>query len=287
MSVPYDGLAFPEFVVMDVLEATLASLLDDPVKLDRLLAGRPSRERDSIRTALQIREGKVRLGWGNLPQEDWMIVVALQHKAPDRGGRTIGDTVSGPAEEPIATAVLEGTISNQPDVVLPLGGGAPEGLSPRGRVRIGEEQAIYEVVGSDVVLRTRGILETEAVAHLATELAVFHGIAQRVGWSALSSIRVDILASESRFAITLAGMLVADLVLGRDRFEAQGATLHEIEETDLAPRSPQFPEGLVHRTLMLKVRTEVSLPEPLPVITGAEQDLTVEGVDGNTRPAEL
>lgn len=287
MSVPYDGLAFPELVVFDVVEATLADLLNDPVKLDRLLSGRPERERDSIRTALTVREGKVRLGLNEQPPEDWQITVALQSKSPAPGGRTVGDTVSGPVEEPIATAVLEGTISNAVGVTLPLGGGAPGGLPARGRVRIGDEQAIYEVSGGDVILRERGILDTEAVAHLATELAVFHGIAQRVGWSAMSRVRVDVMSSDSRFTIVLGGMLVADLILARDRFEAQGATLHEIDETDLAPRPPLWPPHLCSRTLMLQVRTEVSLPEPLPVVTGVDTQLTVEGVDGNTGPAEL
>ncbi len=284
MSVPYDGLAFPELVVADVVKVALDLLLASPVKLDLLLAGRPSRERDTVRTALQVREGKVRLGLNLESIEDWQITIALQHKGPDRGGRTIGDTVSGPVEEPIATAALEATISSAPDVTLPLGGGAPPGLPARGRVRIGDEFATYEVVGNDVVLRARGILESEAVAHLATEIAVFHGISQRVGWSALSNVRVDVMSSDSRLSIMLAGMLAADLVLARDAFEAQGMTLHGIEETDLAPRPQTWPLDLCSRTLMLQVRTEVSLPETLPVITRVDHDITLEGVDGITRP---
>lgn len=283
MSLPYDGLALPELVAADVFEALLEQLDTTPGLVDQMLAGRPAKERDEARSALAVREGKVVLGFGREVPEDWQVTVALEGKGRDKKGATLGDVVSDPVEDPIATAALIETITSQPDVVVALAS-VPDGLPARGRVRIGDELALYELVAGEVVLRQRGILDTEAVAHLASELAVFHSISQRVGWSALSRLRVDVLGTNSRLLIILGAMLGALLVHGSGLFEAQGCTLHDVEETDLAPRPAEWGTSIESRTLFLTVRHEVSLPSSLPVVTDAEQHLTLEGVNAAARP---
>jgi hypothetical protein len=274
------GLSMPEFEVRDVLEESIDAMLADPAILDEMLAGRPADERDTFRTALVNREGKVRLGWSTLAEEeDWLVTVLL---VGTQKLATVGDRASGGEDTALAARELATAITAEPGIPVTFTTGVPAvgedaGEVPaKGTLRIGSEYAIYAIAAGVCTLVHRGILESKATAHAIDTEVVFYEVTQQVGWPETVTLRVDLLGSSPPFVMALGRMLQGFLVLAAKRFDDRGYTLQDIVLGDLAGRPHFYPAQLFVRTITLRLFTALSLPEFVPVITDRSVTLTTE-----------
>jgi hypothetical protein len=277
----FPGIALPELIARDVAEDAVQRLLTTAEVLDFVMTSRPQAERDEMRTAIGIRPGKVRLGWSLEPEEDWQVTVFLANAAPNPRERTLGDVVGVVEEDELHAATLADTIDDSAGVTLALLGTLPAGLPPRGRVRIGNELAIYAISGSTVTLPHRGVQQTLAAAHEAGEIVFFHSLSQRTGWGEECTIRIDVLSSNAYLNLVLATTIKSALLLAAADFNAAGLTLRGISESDLTPRPTAWPAHLFNRTLTLSVQREFALPEEMPIITDTDAVVGIdeEGID--------
>lgn len=271
------SLSQPEFAVRDVLETVVGMLLDDPRLVDDMLAERPEDERDSFRTALGVREGKVRLGWALEPPEDWLVTVVLAGTAPVQ---TLGDVASDLTEEPLAARELATDIDATEPLEVTFATGlpdVPDEVPPRGLVRIGDELAVYaiDIDAGTCTLERRGLQGTAAAPHDADTEVIFFERAQRIGYVEHVTLRIDVLGSNPPFLMTLARILQAFLMHARDHFEERGYTLETVTAGDLAPRAEAV-QHLFARTITVRVLTAVSLPEILPPLTKINFTPTIE-----------
>lgn len=279
----YTGLAIPELIVRRIVAAAVNLIRNESNLVESMMAGEPIEDLDSIKTSLLNREEKVRLGFAFEPPEDWEVSIVLESEGQQTA--TIGNVVSDVVEDSIAEAELDADINAKAGQVLSLVGGVPVGLPERGRVRIGDEVAIYVIIAGDITLTERGIVDTLADYHFAAEVAVFHTISQRIGWSERDSIRVDVSSQNALFALVVGRMLKATLIRSRKAFEDEGLTLHGITATDIAPKPAVLAEFYT-RTLKLDVRSEVSLPETYPIVTNVSVELEALPM-GSRAPGEL
>jgi len=273
------SLSLPDFQVRDVVDAAVTQMLANPKILDEMLGFRPQSERDSFRTALTNRKGKVRLGWSAEIPEDWSVLVTL---AGTQKIAIIGDTASDPEEEPLAVRILAAGINGQDGAAITFTNAAPavpNDVPVRGTLRIGSEYAIYRFDTGAFLLESRGILGSTATAHAIGTEIVFYTLTQRVGWPEQVTLRVDVLGSNPPFIMMLGRMLQAYLVAARDLFETQGFTLRGVETGDLAPRPPMFPAELFARTLVVTGLTALSLPEDLLTVTATDVTLTQDDAE--------
>lgn len=273
------SLALPEFAVREIIERALDIVFDDPLLLDDMLGELAEEERDSFRTALEVREGKVRLGWAQSPPEDWLVTVVLANTQPVG---TLGGWASEITEEPRAEALLAAACTKDAEVALVLDGGIPDDIAPRGLVRIGNEVATYHLNGAGDVctLKARGVRLTTAAAHGIGADVTFFDLSQRIGYPQWTFLRVDVLGSNPPFLMALASIIQAFLMHARELFDERGYSIETITVGDLAPRA----EAVAHlfaRTLTLKVLTAVSLPERIPALTQRVFTPTIESpLDG-------
>lgn len=271
----FAGIALPELVVRDIAETAVTALLTDPTTLDYIMASRPQPERDAMRTALQHRPGKARIGYSLEGEEDWQVTVLMMGTSSGRF-RTLGDVIALD-EEPLAESALASSINANAEIPLPVVGGTPAGIPPRGRVRIGGELAIYRLEsGAAVILESRGILGTAATGWPTDTLVSFHELVTVVGWGETCRLRVDVLSSNSYLNIILAATVKAALVLNAAAFNAGGLTLQDIDESDLTPRPAAWPSHLFNRTLQVTVARDFGLPETLPILTKIDTEIEVE-----------
>ena len=300
MSSIYDGLAFPEFVVRQVIDDSIKLLLADSTLLGQIVAGLPTQDQESFLTALHFRSPgdqapRVRIGFGLENLEDWTVAVWLT--GTSAGPRTIGDVTS----DPVPRVVLQDTLSAAIGAVdlpggetLPLTGGVPalNAVDERGRLAIGDaEVATYHITrGPDTIkLIRRGVLGLDgaepAQAWPSGTAVEFVRLSQRFGNSETAQIRADVVSSNTAFTIVLGRIIKAFLLRERPAFEALGLTLHQVEESDMAPRPAAWPATLYSRSLTLTVRQEVSLPVTMPVVTDFDVVPTAESgahVNGET-----
>src|SRR5262245_26130018 len=130
-------LPFPELALRDIIAAAITALKDGEL-MGELLSSRPTAEIDSYLTALDVREGKVVLGWSMEPPTDWQITVVM-------GGtdetHTVGDEPTGLLEDPLQLRLLTDDISAAAGITLPLTSipDVPEDVDARGLVRIDGE----------------------------------------------------------------------------------------------------------------------------------------------------
>jgi hypothetical protein len=285
----YDGLSMPDLAVYDVVRAAIDALVvPGNSTVDLMLARRPDAEREMIVTALQTRPGEVRVGIPLENLHDWSVIVSMAGNTPKR--HTVGDELSGIDELPVATTTLAAAITADEELDLPLVRVPMEvAVGSRGRLRIEDELAIYEKLNNGTVrLHGRGVQGTVAAAHATGTTVVFHVLSRVVGWVEGAQVRVDVLASNSLFAVNLARLLKAFLVAQQDTFDQQGLVLHEIAETDLAPRPAAWPAHLYTRTLTASLTAVLEVPVETPVVTGVEDELLVEGTTSDgTQHAEF
>lgn len=268
-------LVFPEIVIRNVLEGSLARLLANDAILSLAVSELSQAERDTIRTMLQMRPGKVRLGWSREPFDDWVITVAL---ASTKKTATLGEVVSGLKDVVVGMAMLGGAVSAEVGQGLP-GVVRPAGAAERGLLRIGDEIAAYHDQAGTVVLVSRGLPDVEGgatapAAHVSGEVASFFGRAHDLGWAEEDHLRLDVVSTSALFAIILGRLLPAWFALDWRYFEERGVSLEEATESDLAPRPFFVPDEGYARTLMVKCTTKVALPESIVPIT----DVTTEVV---------
>jgi len=272
-----DGLAMPDLMVADIVEASIAALLANGTLLDRMLESRPGAERDMVRTALQKRPGKVRLGWGGLPPEDWSVVITM-HAEPLKP--TLGDVVGHGREVPAAATTLAADLGADDGATVSLTGGIPAGIRlPQGRVRLStDEVAIYQVDAGVMRLVKRGICDTEPLPHLAGDPVVFTELEVLLGGAQAVSVRVDVLSANSLFTVYLAYLLAAFLQAQQNAFEPW-MTAQQVSLTDLAPRPQAYPAEFACRTILLPVQTVMAVPEDIGLLTDAVVELATTGVD--------
>lgn len=271
------GLSMPEIAVRDIIDTAIAAFRTDDALLNYMLEDLAAGDRESLRTALATRSPKVRLGWSRESEEDWSIAVTLAGTDPTH---TIGNVVSDLDESAYDVRDLATAIGNEAETTLDLDGTFPTDLPARGIVLIGDEYATFRVdAGPVVVLEARGIRGTTAVAHLSGVEVRFVEFSERIGWSDLVHLRVDILGSNAAFVVALSYLLRAYIQLQRGAFETAGMTLADIRMTDLAPRPAMLPADLYVRTLPLDVRVETALPEVVPAVTKTEVELTPENME--------
>lgn len=276
------SLALPEFTVRDVIDAAIGMMVDpaapgyDPRIVDDMLASRPQAERDSFRTALADRAGKVRLGWSQDVPEDWCVTVLMTGTQPQH---TIGDIAGGLTEEVLALREIAADVSADPNAVVTFTSGVPDDVPARGVLRIGDELATYVIANGVCRLEARGIRETASAAHAADAEVRFYEYVQRIGWPEWVTLRVDVLGSNAAWMMMLARMLQAFVVHARDLFEAEGFTLQDVTAGDLQPRSAMWPAHWFARTLTLRLYTALSLPDVVPPITKVPFTPIVEGTE--------
>ena len=274
------SLSLPEFAVRDVIEHVINVLGDDPRIVEDMLASRPASERDSFRTALLQREGKVRLGWSMDVPEDWSVTVLL---AGTQARHTLGDIASMLTEDVRATRTLSAGISAAEGIPLtaslPVSTGATPEVPPRGLLYVGDEIAIYSIASSTCTLTYRGVRGTAAAAHAGGSEVNFFTVSQRLGWPETVTLRVDVIGSNAAWMMMLARMVQAFLLHARDLFEDGGYTLQDVTAGDLQPRSSAWPAHLYVRTLTLTMFTALSLPEFIPAITETTFTPIVENME--------
>ncbi len=276
------GLSLPDFEVRDVLDESITAMLADDRILDEMLAARPQAQRESFRTALGEREGKVRLGWTLAPEEDWSINVLL---VSTQKHATVGDRASYSEENALAARELATDITAAEGIAVTFTTGVPavgddDGEVPAtGTCRIGTEYAIYAIASGVCTLTKRGIRDTAAVPHAADTEVIFYDLTAQVGWPETVTLRCDLLGSNPEFVMGLGRMLQAFLALSTARFESRGYTLLDVVLSDLAGRPQFYPAHLFVRAITVRLFTALSLPELVPTITDTQATLTTENTE--------
>jgi len=260
--------------VRDLIETAIASVLADPTLVDYVVGQRPQAERDSFKTALTKRPGKVRLGYGLETEEDWQVTVMMQGTRSTP--RTVGDIVGDTEEDVISTALLTDDITEAAGVTLSLDS-IPAELPAKGRLRIDNELAIYAYDGQDVTLPYRGLVGTTAAAHSIDDTVEFHTVSEFIGWQEDVTVRVDVLSSNTYLNAVLGALVKATLIASQESFEIAGMTLADVQESELTPRPASWPSTLFNYQLQVTVRRWVAVPSELGVITDFDVTLTPEG----------
>ena len=277
MSIP-----IPDFTVRRVIREAIEDVLANRALLATEIFGElEPAERDEFLTALDVRKGKVRLGWGEEAPEDWCVTVALAGTEPLK---TLGGVVSEDMPDPIALAELDDDISAAAEVTLTFVNGLPANLPARGMVRLGDEDtgeyAIYRLDAGACILEHRGILRTAPAAHDLGTPVMFFQHSQRRGYGEWLSMRVDVLGIGGDFVSILARVLQAYLINAAAAFNARGYALEDVRATDLAPRPAMFPANFSVRTVTLRFLTTLSLPETKPGVTRVTFTPTYEETEG-------
>jgi hypothetical protein len=269
----FEGIVYPELVVLDLAQIAVTNFRVNPQVLEWTLAARPPADRDSLLTAIQkLRPGKVRHGVSLDQEEDWQVNVMLA--STDSQPRTIGDDIGEQEEVEQFATTLIASIDDQPMIPLALAAFDPSLVPPRGRLRLDKELATYWVEGTEVFLSNRGVQGTRAEFHLDGTPVIFHVLEQQIGWNELVQVRVDVLSSLAGLNMALATTIKAALVLSRQAFEDRGLTLKNITESEITPRPGQWPVYLLNRTLMVQVIREFALPERVPILTDVAVEVT-------------
>jgi len=270
--VAFPGIPLPEEVVRNIAQNVIDKLdATDMEIVDYAIGQLSDGERSSLRTAFRNRPGKARLGYALEAAEDWQITVVLG--ATTAPYRSIGNVVGPEEEDEVFRGTLTASVSNERGALLPLASLPPAEIGDGGRVRLDEEVAVWGRAADGVRLPYRGVQGTVAAVHPAGSSASFHTLSERIGWGELVQVRCDILSSDAWFNMILATMTKAGILANHAEFERAGCTLTELTETDLAPRPELWPADLLHRTIMVQVQRDFTVPEDLRVILDIQTEV--------------
>lgn len=273
----FEGIPFPEVVLRDIADNAVRNLSSNQAVLDLIVGALPQRDKDSLRTALKKRPVQARIGYGLENPEDAQVTILLGNTSPT--ARTLGDVVGATEEVTTSIVTLPADISNAKGASFVAVETIASTTPLTGRVRLGDEVAMYSRVGQTVTLTARGVQHTEASFHYDGETAVFHDLSNRIGWGETCDLRVDALSSNPILNMVLAGTVKAALLLSAKTFNDAGLTLQSVRETDLAPRPQTWPAELLNRTLLVTVQRDFALPEAFDVLTRVDLQVDAEGLD--------
>jgi len=269
---PFPGIPLPEEVVRNIAQSVIDKLDTNDFTIVEWAIGQLSpAERSSMRTAFHNRPGKARLGWHLEDAEDWQVTVVLGGTTSPY--RSIGDAVGPTEEEVLYEDVLPAAITAERGVFVAVTPPPEIDDDIGGVLRLVDEVAVWQRAAGGVTLTYRGVQATVAVAHPTGTRVAFFRLSERLGWGEMVQVRCDIHSTDAWFNLVLATTVKAALLASHAAFEQAGCTLHDLTETDVAPRPDFWPAPMMHRTLVVQVQRDFTVPEDIRVILDIQTDV--------------